>query len=308
MEYVLLTKNLTKRYGQLEAISHVNLHISPGDIYGLIGSNGAGKTTIIRVITGLAHPTEGSYRLFGTDFDDPDIYQARRRVSAIVETPSLHQNLSAYDNLLIQCQQLGVVDCSIIEEILDVVGLGYLRHQPKKVKHFSMGMKQRLGIALTLIGNPDFILLDEPMNGLDPEGIVEIRELILRLNQERNITFLISSHILGELSKIATKYGFIHHGNLIKEISARQLQEECRKSTELTVDNVKKAAQVLETELNITNYRILNEAIVRIYDEIDITLVVTYFARAGILIRKIHNRDESIEEYYLNLMGGLRDA
>lgn len=240
MEYVLRTKNLTKRFGDLAAIRHVNMHISPGDIYGFIAPNGAGKTTIIRVITGLVHPTEGSYQLFGTDYKDPTISQARRRVSAIVETPSFYQNLNAYDNLLIQCKQLGIVDYSIIDEMLDVVGIGYLRNNTKKVKHFSLGMKQRLGIAMTLIGNPDFVLLDEPMNGLDPEGIVEIRELILRLNQERNITFLISSHTLGELSKIANKYGFIRHGELIKEINARQLKEECRKSTEISVDNVKK--------------------------------------------------------------------
>lgn len=308
MEYVLQTKALTKRYRHIEAVRNVNMTIARGDIYGFIGPNGAGKTTIIRIVTGLAYPSNGSYQLFGTAYNDKAINQARRRISAIVETPSLYQNLSAYENLKIQCKILGIIDHSVIDEILELVGLGYVRHDKKAVKHFSLGMKQRLGIAMALVGNPDFVLLDEPMNGLDPEGIVEIRELIVRLNQEKNITFLISSHILGELSKIATKYGFIRHGELIKEITARQLEQECRKSNEFTVDNVKKAAQVLETELNITNYHILNGSIVRIYDEIDIALVVMQFAKAGILIQKIYSRDENIEEYYLNLMGGLSDA
>lgn len=308
MEYILQTSGLTKKYKNVFAVDHVNMNIARGDIYGFIGPNGSGKTTLIRLITGLARPTEGQYKLFGTLNDESNIFYARRRVSAIVETPALYQHLSAYDNLNIHCTILGVVDRSIIDEVLEIVGLSYLRYDKKKVKNFSLGMKQRLGIALALIGNPDFIILDEPMNGLDPEGIVKLRELILRLNEEKNITFLISSHILGELSKIATKYGFIRNGKLVKEITARQLMDECRKSTEFQVNDVKQASQVLETELNIYNYTILNSSIVRIYDEIDITLVTLQFAQAGIIIHKIHNRDENIEEYYLNLMGGRKDA
>lgn len=303
MEFVLQTRNLTKRYKDFEAVKNVNMHVMKGDIYGFIGPNGAGKTTIIRLVTGLAHPTAGEYKLFGTRHDDQAIYLSRRRLSAIVENPSLYQNLSAYENLLIHCKTLGVEDVSIIDETLDVVGLGHLKRSKKKVKALSLGMRKRLGIALALLGNPDFILLDEPMNGLDPEGIIDMREIILRLNREQNITFLISSHILDELSKIATKYGFIKNGNLIKEISAQQLEEECQQSIELKVSAPEKALEVLKSK-GMANVTLDNGALLRINGDVDIAQVVTLLTNNGVTIHKIHQLDESIEDYYLKLMGG----
>lgn len=305
---ILKTNHLCKNYREHAAVNDVNMTINQGDIYGFIGENGAGKTTMIRLITGLAKPTAGGYTLFGVNHDDPEIYLTRRRISAIVETPSLYLNMSAYQNLLLQCNLLGITDLSVIDATLDMVGLGYLVKSKKPVKHFSLGMKQRLGIALALIGQPDFILLDEPMNGLDPEGIVEIRELIIRLNREKNITFLVSSHILGELEKIATKYGFIHEGRLIKEISATDLMNECKKCTELELSQVEQVPAILESTLAIHDYKILDNHLVRIYQNVDISLLVQTLNQANITINKITTKDESIEEYYLNLMGGKKHA
>ena len=307
MEYVLQTQGLTKSYKGINAVNNVNMNIKKGDIYGFIGPNGAGKTTIIRLVTGLAHPTSGEYKLFGAKHNGKDIYQSRRRVSAIVENPSLYPGLTAYENLMIQCKILGIVDDAIIDEVLEIVGLSYLRHDNKKVKNFSLGMRQRLSIAISLLGQPDFILLDEPMNGLDPEGIVDMRELILRLNEENNITFLISSHILDELSKIATKYGFIRQGSLIKEITTKELEQECRRSVELTVSDVKKVNVILG-DMGITDTQIVNSSIIRIYNDVDISSLIAHLTNNNIIISKVNHKDESIEDYYLNLMGGMKHA
>lgn len=304
MEYVLETHGLCKRYGKQYAVNHVNMHIERGDIYGFVGENGAGKTTIIRLITGLAGVTEGDYRLFGAKNTDKGIYDAKRRLSAVVESPSLYFNLSAYDNMILQAKLLGLTDYSYIDETLETVGLEYVKNDKKKVRNFSLGMKQRLGIAVALLGHPDFMILDEPMNGLDPEGIVEIRELILKLNREQNITFMISSHILDELSRVATKYGFIHKGRLIKEITRQQLEEECRRCLELVVDDTQTIPEVLESKLRLTDYKILQDHIVRIYDNIDIPELIAALSASGIKVQKVNSKNENVEEYYLNLMGG----
>lgn len=304
MEYVLETHGLCKRYGKQYAVNHVDMHIERGDIYGFVGENGAGKTTVIRLITGLAGVTEGDYRLFGAKNTDKGIYDAKRRVSAVVESPSLYLNLSAYDNMILQAKLLGLTDFSYIDETLETVGLGYVKGDKKRVRNFSLGMKQRLGIAVALLGHPDFIILDEPMNGLDPEGIVEVRELILKLNKEQNITFMISSHILDELSRVATKYGFIHKGKLIKEITRQELEEECKKCLELVVDDTKKLPEVLEGRLRLHGYKILQNNIVRIYDDIDISELISVCSSLGIKVQKVNTKNENVEEYYLNLMGG----
>lgn len=304
MEFVLDTRSLCKKYKNQYAVNNVDMKIARGDIYGFIGENGAGKTTIIRLVTGLANPTSGNYKLFGVDSLDKTISKTRRRLSAVVETPSVALNMSGYDNLLMHAKLIGLTDLTYIDEILKVTGLSYVRNDKKKAKNYSLGMKQRLGIAIAMLGHPDFIILDEPMNGLDPEGIVEIRELILKLNKEQNITFMISSHILHELSKVATKYGFIHKGKLIKELTKEELQEECKKCLELVVDDISKIPQVLEVKLKVQNYKILQDNIVRIYEDVDITELMAALALVDIKTLKMNSKNENIEEYYLNLMGG----
>lgn len=303
MEYIVKTRQISKVYKNQYAVDNVDMNIVRGDIYGFVGENGAGKTTIIRLLTGLANVSSGTYELFGVDCKDANISTSRRKMSAVVESPSLFLNLSAYDNLLLQCKQLGIKDLSIINSTLETVGLSYLKSEKKTVKDFSLGMRQRLGIAVALIGNPEFIILDEPMNGLDPEGILEVRELILKLNREMNITFLISSHILTELAKVATKYGFIHHGKLIQEIRATDLAEASKKCLEIIVDDNEKAARVLE-ELKITNYKKIGTKMLRIYEEVKIVKLVKALDAVGVDIEKISNKDENIEEYYLKLIGG----
>jgi ABC-2 type transport system ATP-binding protein len=205
MEYVLKTNSLCKNYGHFKALNGLSMNVPKGSIYGLIGKNGAGKTTLIRLICGLQEPTSGDYVLYGKKHIDKDITKSRRRMGAIVETPSIYVDLTAYENLKEQYKVLGIPSDDGISEILKLVGLENTGN--KKAKNFSLGMRQRLGIAVALAGSPDFLVLDEPVNGLDPQGIIEIRELILKLNQEHGITVLISSHILDELSKLATYYG-----------------------------------------------------------------------------------------------------
>lgn len=244
MEYVLTTSALSKTYRKFEALKDLTMHIPKGAIYGFVGRNGAGKTTLIRVICGLQEPTSGDYTLYGISNKDRRISKARRRMGAVVETPSIYLDMTAEENLKQQALVLGVPNYDSIPEILKLVGLE--NTGKKKARNFSLGMKQRLGIAVALIGNPDFIVLDEPINGLDPQGIVEIRELILKLNREHGITVLISSHILGELSKLATHYGFIEKGHIVKEISAEELEAACRKCLKVDVSDTKILAQVLD--------------------------------------------------------------
>ena len=305
METVLRTSAIEKKYKSQFAVKGVNMQKEQGDIYGFVGENGAGKTTIIRMITGLAEPTNGTFTLFGVENTDAKrMSEVRRRMSAVVETPSIAMNMTAYQNLYMQAKLLGLSDMTYIDEVLKITGLSEVRDSKKKAKHFSLGMRQRLGLAIALLGHPDFIILDEPMNGLDPKGIVEIRELILRLNQENHITFLISSHILEELSRMATKYGFLHKGKLIRQLTKEELEEHCRKCLQLEVDNPEKLSQVLEHNLQIHNFKVLDGNIVRIYDDVDVTKVVQAVGENGIKILQINSKNESIEEYYLNLMGG----
>lgn len=305
MEIILKTNGIEKKYKTQFAVKVVNMQIEQGDIYGFVGENGAGKTTIIRMITGLADPTNGTFTLFGVEnTDNKKMAEVRRRISAVVETPSIAMNMTAYDNLRMQAKLLGLTDLNYIDEVLELTGLLEVRNSKKKVKNFSLGMRQRLGLAIALLGHPDFIILDEPMNGLDPKGIVEIRELILRLNQENHITFLISSHILEELSRMATKYGFLHKGQLIRQLTKEELEEHCRKCLQLEVDSAEKISHTLENTLQIYNFKVLDGNVVRIYDDVDVAKVVQAVGEAGIKILQINTRNESIEEYYLNLMGG----
>lgn len=305
MDYVLRTNGLTKKYKKHLAVNDANMNICRGDIYGFVGENGSGKTTIIRLITGLIFANSGGLELFGVPHDSADIRSARRKVGAVVESPSIYQNMSAYDNLKMQCLVLGILADERIEKTLETVGLGYLLNDKKKVSNFSLGMRQRLGIAMALLGEPEFLILDEPMNGLDPAGIVEVRELILKLNRERNITFLISSHILTELSLVATKYGIISKGLIIKEITATELQEELAKTTDIVADNPEELTKLVDELLPDSKISYIPDGVC-IAGEFDFNAVLSAIIGAGIRIISINCHETSFEDYYLETIGGER--
>ncbi len=303
MGYVLQTYNLSKRYKDHLVLDKVNINIAQGDIYGFVGDNGSGKTTIIRLITGLISANEGHFELFGTESTSPDILQARKKIGAIVETPSIYLNMSAVDNLKMQNCILGSKDDDKIKDVLTEVGLADLYNDKKTAGNFSLGMRQRLGIAMALLGEPQFIILDEPMNGLDPAGIVEIRELILKLNQERNITFLISSHILTELALVATKYGIISKGKILKEISAEDLKKECRKVTTIETKDKDALSQLLMKEFDAENLALAPNGM-KIYGQVNLNDLSGKLIAAGIEISAINSSETNIEDYYLSLIGG----
>ncbi len=300
MEYVLKTANLKKYYGKYRALDGLDMCVPKGAIYGFVGKNGAGKTTLIRLICGLQKPNEGNYELYGIDSRNKEIVKSRRRMGAVVESPSIYQDMSARENMEQQYRILGLPDFQGIPELLKLVGLE--NTGKKKAVNFSLGMRQRLGIAIALAGSPDFLVLDEPVNGLDPQGIVEIRELILRLNREQGITLLISSHMLDELARIATHFGFIDRGQMVKEISAAQLEEACRKRICLRVSDVGILSRVLD-EIGL-EYAVLSDSEAEIYGKIGVTELALRLSDQGCQVESMQERDESLENYYLNLVGG----
>ena len=299
MKYILETKNIEKRYGHFKALSNLNMHIPKGAIYGLIGKNGAGKTTLIRLICGLQKVTSGEYTIYGISNNSRKIVEARKRLGGIVETPSICLDMTAEDNLKEQYKIIGLPSYDNLQEILKLVRLN--NTGKKTAKHFSLGMKQRLGLAIALVGNPDLLILDEPINGLDPEGIIEIRELILRLNKEKGITFLISSHYLDELSKIATFYGIIDKGKIIKEIDKDELEQNFRTRTQINVSNLKECVKYLE-EKNLT-YKVISDNIIDIYKKINVSELVIALSKRNCIVNDYQEK-ESLENYYLNLIGG----
>lgn len=301
MNYVLQTDSLTKRYGRFKALDGLSMNVPKGSIYGFVGKNGAGKTTAIRLICGLQEPTDGSYTLYGTECGKHGIGKARRRMGAVVETPSIYLDMNAEENLREQFKILGIPSYEGIPELLSLVGLPDTGK--KKAKNFSLGMRQRLGIAVALSGNPDFLVLDEPINGLDPQGIVEMRELILRLNRENDITVLISSHILDELSRLATHYGFIDNGHIVKEISAKELEEKCRKCMRLKVSDIKAASRVIDS-MGL-EYSICSENEIDIFIEENVTKLVLALSNERCEVISLHERDESLESFYIGLVGGV---
>lgn len=301
MEYVLRTFGLTRRYKGVPVVDGVNMSIRRGEIYGFVGRNGAGKTTVMRLVCGLIAKSGGAYELFGKPDTSSAVLAARRRTGAIIETPSVYPEMTAERNLTEQCLTLGI-GTEGIPGLLDYVGLGSAGK--KKARNFSLGMRQRLGIAMSLVGSPDFLILDEPVNGLDPQGIVEIRELLLRLNREKGITILISSHILGELSKLATCYGFIEKGKLLKEISAADLEEACRKSVRIEVSSVEKLPLILERGLGICDFKILSPTEAEIYENVKIGELALALHAGGVELLRVREKDEDLEGYFLNLVGG----
>lgn len=296
---ILKTSNLTKTYKNKNAVSSLNMCINKGDIYGFIGKNGAGKTTTIKMVVGLSQPTSGSLTLF----EDSSLSKGRRKIGTVIEAPAFMPNLTARQNMLIQWKLLGNKNKAIIDEMLKLVGLQDVGK--KKVKNFSLGMKQRLGIAMTLMGEPEFLVLDEPTNGLDPEGIVEIRELLLKLNREEGLTILISSHILSELSKLATRIGIIHEGVLLEEFPIEELDKRCKSKLEVVVNDVEKSAAILKEQLNITDFKIINDTTIEVYDmSTDSGVINSTLAKNDIIVNSIASSHADLEEYFLNIIQG----
>lgn len=303
-EMLLQTRALTKQYGRHRAVDQVSMHIKKGAIYGFIGRNGAGKTTTLRMISGLASPTAGEIELFGCR--GRDLSRIRSRVGCLIEGPGLYGSMSARDNLKMKSMLLGVYKREYEEELLDIVGLGGVGKKP--VKRYSLGMKQRLGIALALVGEPDLLVLDEPINGLDPQGIAEVRDTVLKLNRERNMTILISSHILEELSKIATDYGIIHNGTLLQELTNEELMEKCSERLEVTLDDPERAVPVMD-RLGIKRYQVADREHIYIFERLEESAALNMaFAKAGIPVRGISVTNGELETYFLKLTGGGADA
>lgn len=308
MSYVLETFNLSKSYKNQWALKDVNMHVSKGDIYGFVGENGSGKTTVIRAVTGLIFPNEGHVALFGVRDDSPEILTQRKKIGAIVESPSIYMNMSAADNLRLQCTILGIKQGveEKVKQILTEVGLMDQYESKKRASNFSLGMRQRLGIGMALLGEPEFIILDEPMNGLDPAGIVEVRELILKLNHERQITFLISSHILSELALVATKYGIISKGKLVKEITTDELMRECMPSVLIDSKNREELFALLSKDYTKEECALTGMG-VRIFKEVNLTALLKKIIDAGITIDNVVCSKSNIEDYYLSLIGGVKN-
>lgn len=298
MEYVLTANAICKQYKHCKALNDFSIHVPKGAIYGFVGKNGAGKTTFIRLLCGLQFATSGDFTLYGINSESKEIETARKRIGAIVESPSVYMDMTAEENLKAQYRVLGLPSRDGIRELLALVGLEDTGR--KKAKNFSLGMRQRLGIAVALAGDPDFLILDEPVNGLDPQGIIEMRELILKLNRERRVTVLISSHLLDELSRLATHYGFIDNGCMVKEISREELEAACRKCFRIEVSDSRILARVLEEQG--LEYTILSDTRADIFAGIDITKLTLALAEQNCNILSIQEKDESLESYYMNLI------
>lgn len=296
MEYIIETEGLTKRYGKRLCVNNISIHIAKGDIYGFIGRNGAGKTTAMRLILGLARPTSGKIKLFNSD----DLNAQRKKIGSLIEAPVLYKRCSALENM----KRFSILyggDDKEIEELLSFVGLNGVGN--KKVGQFSLGMKQRLGIAIALLGNPEVLILDEPVNGLDPAGIKEVRDLLLKLNKEKNVTIMISSHLLDELAKITTKYGIINNGVLVEEIDAQKLMERCKNNIVISCDRLQEAKELLESELKLTNISIVNDKL-HIVDEIESTDEInTLLVKNDFKVHEITINKNSFEDYFIERLG-----
>lgn len=299
MNYILQTKNLTKTFKDKVAVNCVNMNVKRGDIYGFIGKNGAGKSTFMKMICGLIIPSSGKINLFESD----NLINGRKKIGSIIETPSFYPSMSVKENLNYYCIITGKYHSNKIDDILDKVGL--LEYADKKAKILSLGMKQRLAIAIALISNADFLILDEPINGLDPTGIKEIRELLKSLNKENNITILISSHILGELSKIATRYGVIDNGILVDEFDHNEISARCKKYLKIELDNAESAYFILREMIGLNNFKIIDKNLIYVYDSFErISDINKALVMNSINVSCINKEGKDFEEYFINLMGG----
>ncbi|MFQ9255549.1 MAG: ATP-binding cassette domain-containing protein [Faecalibacillus intestinalis] len=297
---VIKLRDISKKRGQTEILNHLNMTVYQKDIYGFIGQNGAGKSTIMKIIMSLIKETQGQLELF----DTLDNQINRSRIGAIIENPAFYPYMTAYENLKYYIQYKGIVEINSIEKVLKMVGLENARK--KKYKNYSLGMKQRLGLALALINHPDLLILDEPLNGLDPQGIVELREILSHLNKKYGITMLISSHILDELEMIATRYGFIHQGQMIEEITAEKLQEKLKKYISLDVENIGLASITLEQKLHTENFKVMDDHTIYLYDFVnESSQVATTLIQEGVILNKMNISNVSLENYYLSLIKGV---
>lgn len=301
MDYIVTTEGLTKTYGKKNAVEDISIHIRPGQIYGLIGRNGAGKTTVMRMLSGLSNPSKGSITLFGKQ--GAEAQKERRKIGVLIEHPGIYSNMSAYKNLKIKAIAMGCdTKGSYVEELLKLIGLENTGTKP--VGSFSLGMRQRLGIGLALIGDPELIILDEPINGLDPQGIVEVRQMLARLRDEKGITVMISSHILDELGKLADSYGIIHEGKLIDEFTTDELHKRCGKYIAVKTDDNNAAVNIIK-KAGFKEIEITNDDIIRISDRIDdVKLIVKALVGAELVPTYVSKSDISLEDYYLSVTGG----
>ncbi|ABX40746.1 ATP-binding cassette domain-containing protein [Lachnoclostridium phytofermentans] len=304
-DILLRSSVLTKKYKNYAAVNQVNLTIKRGDIYGFIGRNGAGKTTFLKMISGLAKQTSGNIELFGADCNKQK--ELFSRIGVLIEAPGLFPNMTAFENLKMKCISHGIQDDNYIHEIIELIGLKDVNK--KKTKNYSLGMKQRLGIGMALIGDPDLLVLDEPINGLDPQGIVEVRDTIQRLNKERNMTIIISSHILEELSKIATRYGIIDKGVLLQELTCEELMERCSERIQITLTGVKEACTILEEKLGIKDYKVINPSTIYVFEHLDNPALINMtLCNNGVLVSSFHVANDDLETYFINLTGGVSHA
>ena len=296
---VIETSGLTKAFGGKMAVDQFDMHVGQGDIYGFVGRNGAGKSTVMRMLAGLAEPTGGEVRVFGSS---PCEAGASRRIGALIESPGLYGSMSATDNLMMKALALGLADPKDkVRDLLDLTGLGSVGS--KATKNFSMGMKQRLGLALALLGSPDLLLLDEPLNGLDPEGAREIRRLIMRLNDERGITVVVSSHVLEQLGKMATRYGVIREGRMVRELTAAEVDQECSDFLQLEAANPTLALAVLQERFAGLRFQSMPGGAIRLFGGADAGAVGAALNEEGIAIRGLYAHRRDLEEFFVEMMG-----
>lgn len=306
MENILKTYNLTRKYGTTAVVNNINMNIKKGEIYGFLGRNGAGKTTTLRMIMGLISPTKGEYELFGKKMGDREVFG---RIGAIIETPGFYPNLTARENLDIHRRLMRIPNKEYVDEALEIVGLTNYDIKKKKVKKYSLGMKQRLGVARALLHKPELLILDEPTNGLDPVGIKEMRETLLDLNKKKEITILVSSHILGEIQQLATKIGIIHNGKLLEEIDYKSFEKKNRHYINLRVDNDKKAVTILEKSMNIRDYEVTEPNRIRIYEMLDKSNdVAKKMISEGVDVYEVNVMNDTLEDYFVRLTGGGQGA
>ncbi|MBB6732049.1 ABC transporter ATP-binding protein [Cohnella zeiphila] len=301
-EFVLRTIGLTKQYKEQTALRDVDLSIRKGSIYGFIGQNGAGKSTLMKIVAGLASPTSGTVELFGKSGDE-DVVRARARIGMTIESPALFPYLTAYENMEVQRRQKGIRDRTAIDRTLAIVGLQDTGRKP--AREFSLGMRQRLDLAIALLGEPEFLILDEPTNGLDPMSVVEMRDLLRRLNGESGMTVLISSHILSELHLLATHYGIIHRGRLLEQLTAQELGDKCRQHLHIKVDDPARAAEVLARELGTTEFETAEDGSIRLFRYTEEPIrVSSALAASGLGIEQFGPMGESLESYFVRRIGG----
>ncbi|MBY6891978.1 ABC transporter ATP-binding protein [Clostridium botulinum] len=306
MENILKTYNLTRKYGTTAVVDNINMNIKKGEIYGFLGRNGAGKTTTLRMIMGLISPTKGEYELFGKKMGDREVFG---RIGAIIETPGFYPNLTARENLDIHRRLMGIPNKEYVDEALEIVGLTNYDIKKKKVKKYSLGMKQRLGVARALLHKPELLILDEPTNVLDPVGIKEMRETLLDLNKKKEITILVSSHILGEIQQLATKIGIIHNGKLLEEIDYKSFEKKNRHYINLRVGNDKRAVTILEKSMNIKDYEVTEPNKIRIYEMLDKSNdIAKKMISEGVDVYEFNVMNDTLEDYFVRLTGGGQGA